>query len=129
MKLLFREGKTKVEIAQKNFGSLYHEIDGSNVGSWYYHEASIKTASSRLCAVSKNRGISSSISQTALTYFFQIRLYLQSVFQSPRFESLLARLHDVVTSVNMSSAYLSILLSCIRCSSLLCLVYVSSAVI
>lgn len=44
MKLLFREGKTKVEITKLFFWELYHEIDKFNVGSWHYHESSIKTA-------------------------------------------------------------------------------------
>ena len=49
MKLLFREGKTKVEIAKRFFFlGAHHEIDDSTVGSWHYYEASIKTAS-RIC--------------------------------------------------------------------------------
>jgi hypothetical protein len=74
MKLLFREGKTKVEIAKRFFWELYHEIDKFNVGSWHYHESSIKTAPSPL--VSKWR--ISSVSQTVLIFFF--RLYYRMYF-------------------------------------------------
>ena len=81
MKLLFREGKTKVEIPELFFWSFISRLSVQCVGSWNYHEASIKTAS--LVSVSE--------SSKPYSYFYSS--LLQSVFQSR--DLIACTVHDV----------------------------------
>jgi hypothetical protein len=109
MKLLFREGKTKVERSRNLFLELITTLavqcrDLALSRSFY---------EGPLVSVSKIEDQFSQPSQTVLIFIRLYRVYSSLVID---------RLYSAwcVSSVNMSLAYLSMVLSWIRFSSLLC---------